>query len=710
NSELAARSPMGWMGTVVSRGRGLGVVVATGINTEFGRIARLTQTVSKETTPLQRKLATLARQLGAFSVAISVFVVVAGWWLGRPLLEVFLTGVALAVAIVPEGLPAVVTIALALGVRAMSRRRALMRRLQAAETLGSADVICADKTGTLTQNEMTVTRIWVAEGEIQVTGVGYDPAGHFEVNGSKIDYKNRNDLLALLEAGLICNHARLSKPGDNWVKFGSPTEAALVVAAYKAWLSPRASFESVAEFSFDSTRKRMTVVMEEPEGKVAFVKGAPEVVLQRSTWVLEGDRKRPIDHHYHQAIEDAYRRMANSGLRILALAKRRLPEALPITEANVERDLVFLGMVGIIDPPRPEVRRAVQLAREAGIQIYVVTGDAGPTAVAVATLVGLAVDRVVTGQELAAVDDEALDAILEQNVVFARITPEDKLRIVRQLQRRDKVVAMTGDGVNDAPALKKADVGIAMGIKGTDVAKASSDMILTDDNFASIVNAVEEGRRQYDNIQKFVRYLMSSNTGEVVAILTNILLAAPLILQPIQILWMNLVTDSVIALALGVEPAEKTVMKRSPRTAGERILSRSGIVWIIVIGSYIGIATLWLFHHYLNASGADSIARAQTVAFTGIIVMENITIFSFRSLREPLLVTGFLSNPWVLVAWGVTIFLQVGAVHLPLLQTALHTVPLGWEDWGLVVMLALPLVIVPELIKLRYVDLKARTK
>ena len=698
DTPLASRRDIAWMGTSVTNGRARGVVIATGMRTEFGRIAELTQSVGDRQTPLQRKLAVLGRQLGFFSVAVSIVVALSGWLLGKPLLEMFLTGVSLAVAVVPEGLPAVVTITLALGIRAMVRRRALLRRLQAAETLGSATVICTDKTGTLTRNEMTVRRIWLPAGEVGVTGTGYDPAGHFEVEGERIDYHMRNDLLALLETGLRCNHARVRKAGDSWQELGEPTEAALVVAAYKAWLSPDGEQQTLTEFSFNSARKRMTLIEKTPAGRLAHVKGAPEVILERCSRILDGDTERPLDGQDRERFTRAYQDMAGSGLRTLALARRLLPEDIPLDEDAVESDLVLLGMVGIIDPPRSEVPEAVALAYRAGIRPIMITGDAPATALAIGRRIGLRAGHAVTGAEMAHMSDQRLLETLRGQVLFARTTPSDKMRIVGLLQGLGEVVGMTGDGVNDAPALKKADIGIAMGRRGTDVAKGAADMILTDDNFASIIGAVEEGRRQYDNIQKFVRYLLSSNTGEVLAIFLNIVLGGPLLLLPVQILWMNLVTDGMTAVALGLEPAEKGIMDRPPRPVDHPILDRPGMAMILVLGSYIALVTLWLFHHYLEGD-ARAIASAQTAAFTAIIVLEKMNVFNFRALREPVARIGWLSNPWVLAAWSLTIGLQVCAVYVPFLQDALHTVPLGWRDWGLIFLLATPIFLLTESFK-----------
>jgi len=697
DTPLAERASVAWMGTAVTNGRAIGVVTATGMDTEFGRIAAITQSVGREVTPLQRQLGALGKQLGMVAVGISCVVAVAGWLLGKPLLEMFLVGISLAVAVVPEGLPAVVTITLALGVRAMIKRRALLRRLHASETLGTVTVICTDKTGTLTQNQMTVQRAWLLSGEVEATGIGYDPAGHFEQNGVKIDANRNPDLLALLGTGYYCNHARLIRGEAGWTIIGEPTEAALVVAAYKARLNLAEPVPMAMELSFNSARKRMTVI--DRRGSAAFtahVKGAPEVILERCTRVLVNGVERPLGEQDRERAHQAVQDYAERGLRTLAFAQRQFDE-LP-GEERVERELTFLGVVGILDPPHLEVPEAVKLAGLAGIRVIMITGDNPRTAQSIARQVGMKVGTALTGQEIDAMDDPALAQALEGEVLFARTTPEHKMRIVKLLQQKGEVVGMTGDGVNDAPALKQAEIGIAMGVRGTDVAKGASDMILTDDNFASIINAVEEGRREYDNIQKFVRYLLSSNMGEVVAIFINILLGGPLILLPVQILWMNLVTDGVTAVALGMEPAEEGIMRRAPRGAREPILDRRGLVMILTLGSYIGLATLWLFHHYLEASGGD-LVLAQTAAFTGIILLEKMNVFNFRTLYSPLAKVGLFSNPWVLAAWAGNIVLQICAVYIPFMQNALHTTALGLADWGLLFAIALPIFLVTELYK-----------
>jgi Ca2+-transporting ATPase len=699
DTPLAERSSVAWMGTAVTNGRGMGIVTSTGMSTEFGRIAQLTETVDSEATPLQRKLAVLGKQLGILAVIISTIVALSGWLLGKPLLDMFLTGVALAVAVVPEGLPAVVTITLALGIRAMVKRRALLRRLQAGEALGSATIICTDKTGTLTQNQMTVQRIWLPSGEFELTGVGYAPVGDFQKNGEQVDLSKQKDISTLLESGLRCNHARIAKDERGWYAIGEPTEAALVVAANKAGLHLEELSHIVSEFSFNSLRKRMTVIEQSPVGLIAHVKGAPEVILERSTLILDGEQVRTLNDTDKVAANTAYLALAEQGLRTLAIARRILPSDISLDEEHVEQNLTLLGIVGIIDPPRPEVPDAVRLARSAGIRSIMITGDASPTALAIAKSIGMPAKDAITGKELSEMDDEALRGALKREALFARTTPEDKLRIVNLLQDMGHVVGMTGDGVNDAPALKKADIGIAMGLRGTEVAKGASDMILTDDNFASIIGAVEEGRRQYDNIQKFVRYLLSSNMGEVFAIFANILLGGPLILLPVQILWMNLVTDGMTAVALGVEPPEEGIMERPPRDPKEPILNRSGITKILLLGGYMGAATLWIFHHYLTSGQEGALLKAQTVAFTGLIVLEKMNVFNFRSLRAPLSVIGYFTNRWLLIAWVSTLGLQVCAVYIPFLQRALHTTSLALEDWVLISIIALPVFIIPELYK-----------
>ena len=690
DTPLAERVSMAWMGTAITNGLGRGVVVATGMATEFGRIAELTQAVGQESTPLQRRLGTLGKQLGALSIGVSVAVMVAGLLLGKPLLEMFLIGVSLAVAVVPEGLPAVVTITLALGIRAMVRRRALLRRLQAAETLGSASVICTDKTGTLTQNEMTVQRIWVPSNEFRVTGVGYEPMGQFEIEDNAIDPAKYPDLISLLETGLYCSHSSIYRDEQGWHQVGEPTEASLVAVANKAELYADGSNEIVMEVSFSSQRKRMTVVKHHDHGHIAYVKGAPEVLLDRSTRIMVNGQVRDITEVDRETVVAAYTSFAKQGLRTLAFARRITPDGVLLDEDEIEQKLTFIGVVGIIDPPRPEVADAIRLTATAGIDVVMITGDSPDTAMAIANQIGMHPGGVVHGNDLLEMDDERLRKALHNKALFARTTPEQKMRIVSLLQDEGHVVAMTGDGVNDAPALRKADIGIAMGIRGTDVAKGASDMVLLDDNFASIMGAVEEGRRQYDNIQKFVGYLLTSNMAELLAVFINVLVGGPLILVPVQILWINLVTDGVTAVALGLERPERGIMARPPRSPREGILNRYGVPIIVTIGIYEGAAALWLFYHFLDADGGN-IVTAQTAAFTGLIMLEMILVFNFRSMREPLTTVGFFTNRWLLIFWVIMLVIQVSALYIPFTQNALHATALGWQDWLLIMATTAPM-------------------
>ncbi len=698
-SDVATRSSMLWMGTVLTGGRGVGVVVATGGRTEFGRIAQLTGSVVDERTPLQLKLATLGRQLGVVAILISVLVSFVGWISGNSPLDMFMTGVSLAVALVPEGLPTVVTVTLALGIRAMVRHNVLLRRLPSIEAIGAATVICSDKTGTLTQNAMTVVQVWGGTGLITVTGTGYDPAGSFQRAGAEIDVDKEIDLRSLLASGYICNHSDTYLSDDGWHALGDPTEAALRVAALKANAQVSRG-ETVEEFGFTPDRKRMSIVERSGSTVVSHCKGAPETVLEQCTSILVEGQKLPLSPALRTEAELAYRGMADNGRRTLAVASRELSASDPnhawsLDEA--ESELTLLGIVGIEDPPRPEVPGAIRLARQAGIRVIMITGDAPETALAISRRIGLNCQTAVTGRQLEQMDDTQLQLSLREGVLFARSQPEDKLRIISALRKDGEVVAMTGDGVNDAPALKQADIGIAMGKRGTDVAKGAADIILTDDNFASIINGVAEGRRQFGNIQKFVGYLLASNTGEVLAVLLNIFIGGPLILLPVQILWMNLVTDGLTAVALGVENADPDNMSKPPRKPSAPILDRVSLTMIVLLGAYLGGGALYLFYHLLEA-GHDLVV-AQTVAFTGLVVMEKLNVFAFRSRRYSIAKVGLFSNRLLIVAVGLTLSFQLCAVYLPLLQGPLHTIAIGWDEWKLILLVAAPVFVVPEFVK-----------
>ena len=694
-----ARRSMAWMGTTVTHGRATGLVVATGGRTAFGSIARLTQEVERGSTPLKERLAQLGKRLALLGIVVSVAVALLGLALGREALDMFLMGVSLAVAVVPEGLPAVVTITLALGARVMARKRVLARRLQAPETLGAATIICTDKTGTLTRGEMAVRRIWTFGEPFDVTGEGAEPVGEFLTDdGMRVEPQPGSDLIELLSACVHCNDARLVHEG-HWHVLGTPTEGALLVAAAKAGLLQGAKRPERIEFAFDSTRKRMTVIEATSDGTVAYVKGAFEVLMPRATRVLDHESERALTADDRLAFEEAASRMATRGLRVLALARRSLAAGSGQTPDEVERDLTLLGLVGLQDPPRKGVTDAVHTAQSAGIRTIMITGDAPDTALSIGRQIGLHAARALTGSDLDGMSDEELDAALREPVVFARTTPEHKLRIVRLLQAGGHVVAMTGDGVNDAPALRQAQVGIAMGIRGTDVAKDAADIILTDDGYDSIVEGVAEGRRQDLNIRRFVHYLLSSNCGEVLLILANLVIGGPLILLPVQILWMNLITDGVTAVTLGLEPSTRGLMQRRPRRPGAPIVGRSGLLAILALGGTIALSGLVLFYWYLGSDSARQVAVAQTVAFTVVIFAEKFNVLNFRAMGQPLSVVGWFTNPWLLVALVSMLLLQVAAVYFAPLQRALHTQPLALADWGAVVVLSLPIFVVPEIVR-----------
>ncbi|WP_298864352.1 cation-transporting P-type ATPase [uncultured Sulfitobacter sp.] len=677
-------------GTSVTQGRAEACVTEIGSQTEFGKIAHLTGSVGTKTTNLQDKLGQLARQLGIAALLVAGSVTGLGLWLGRDMAEMVMTGLSLSVAMVPEGLPAVVTITLALGATAMVRQNALARRLQAVETLGAASVICTDKTGTLTENKMTATQVWTLEQTYDVTGTGYDPAGHIAANGMRVRAADDAVLSQLLQVGLYCSHARLNRKGDAWQMVGAPTEGALITLGYKGWCDPPDERGLLAEIPFSSARKRMSVLYGSATGKTVLTKGAPEQVLEVCTKVMTQAGARPLSDVDRADILEAYSKLAAQGLRVIGFAQRPAE-----TAQIVEEDLVFLGLVGLIDPPRAEVRDAIKLARAAGIKVVMITGDGPVTAGAIADQLALQVTQHLTGADVDALDDAALADVLRGDVLFARTKPAQKMRIVSALQAQGQIVAMTGDGVNDAPALKQADIGISMGIRGTDVARDASDLVLLDDNFATIVTAIGEGRRQFANVQKFVRYLLSSNAGEVIALVVNIAIGGPLVFLATQILWMNLVTDGVTAVALGLEKSEPDQMHQPPRRKDTAILGWGGILTIIVLGSYTGLSSLWIFFHLMDL-GVD---LARTTAFTAMVVFEKMSVFAFRSLRLPGARIGWLSNPFLLLALGVTLGAQVLAVYWPPLQIMLHTVPMGLDEWLLVCGFAIPILVVPEVLK-----------
>lgn len=701
---------LGFMGTMVTRGTAEAVVVRTGMNTEMGKIAGLIQGTDEMETPLQHRLEQLGKLLILLALGLTVAVVIAGILHGQPLYVMFLAGVSLAVAAIPEGLPAIVTIALALGVQRMIKRKAIVRKLPSVETLGCASIICSDKTGTLTQNKMAVTHLWAGGQLLEVTGEGYDPHGDILQDGQPTDLRRDLTLRRLAQISLLCNNAELKeelppvvkgrkdKETDNrpvWTVKGDPTEGALAVLAAKAGLtrdSQQELYRRVREFPFDSERKRMSVLLEHQGGRVVYAKGAPDVLMDLCTYVLWDNKVIPFTGTMRQKVAAASEGMARSALRVLAMAYREVKSAERCeNEDNAESNLIFVGLAGMIDPPRKEVRDAIVSCKRAGIKTVMITGDHQATAEAIARQLGMLPERglVVNGQQLQAMSDEQLDAKVNDIYVYARVSPEHKLRIVKSLQRSAHTVAMTGDGVNDAPAIKAADIGISMGQGGTDVAKEASALVLSDDNFATIVAAIEEGRGIYENIRKFIRYLLASNVGEILTMFFAMMLGLPLPLIPIQILWVNLVTDGLPAMALGVDQAEKDLMEHKPRVAKESIFSRR-LGWkIISRGTLIGLCTLAAFWITLmpGAGDADRLLRAQSVAFATLVMAQLIHVFDCRSSRSIFHRNPF-QNKYLVAAVLSSVILMLGVMYLPALQPVFKTVPLGLRDWSLIIVAA----------------------
>ena len=692
NISIGDQENMAFMGTLVTRGSGVGIVVATGMNTAMGQIADLLQSAESTITPLQRKLEQLGKILIIVALFLTLLVVILGVLQGHDMYDMFLAGVSLAVAAIPEGLPAIVTVALSLGVQRMIKQKSIVRKLPAVETLGCASVICSDKTGTLTQNKMTVTHAWSGGNTWKVTGNGYDPNGEFIAN-DKADPTKDKSLQQLLTFGLICNHANILKKNDQYVLDGDPTEGALAVAALKAGYTKeglKREFTIVKEYPFDSERKMMSMVVEDSKGKQFLItKGAPDVISGVSEFILWEGKKQLFTAKYESIVKDTVHVLASQALRNIAVAFKPLTHFHNgMTEKDVEKELILIGIQGMIDPPRPEVKQAVKECKEAGIKTVMITGDHIVTAKAIASDIGILPmgGRVLEGKELQKMTQEELEAMVDDVYVFARVSPQHKLSIVKALQKKGHIVAMTGDGVNDAPAIKASDIGIAMGITGTDVAKEASSLVLLDDNFATIKSAIKEGRNIYENIRKFIRYLLASNVGEILVMLFAMLLALPLPLVPIQILWVNLVTDGLPAMALGLDQAESNVMKRNPRHPKEGVFAR-GLWWkIISRGFLIGLVTLIGFI-IVYKQHPDELIYAQTVAFATLVMAQLIHVFDCRSERSIFHRNPF-QNLYLVGAVISSVILMLIVIYYPPLQTIFHTVSLAPEEWLLIMGLA----------------------
>lgn len=690
DTALAERGNMVHMGTTAVSGKARAVVVGTGLRTELGRIASSIEAAAREEreeTPLQRRLEQLGHTLLWLCLVVVLIVFLAGALRGVPLITMFLTAVSLAVAAIPEGLPAVVTITLAVGVTRMVRRNALIRRLPAVETLGSTNVICSDKTGTLTKNEMTVTALYQGGRSFAVTGEGYLPEGRLLRSGDAVSMGSEPGLSALLRAGVLCNGAQLRQTDGIWSIEGDPTEAALLVVAAKANLDKRMLESEMAfagEAPFDSERKKMTTVRTGAAGAVAFVKGAPDVLLRDCTrWMDQAGRVLPLDGEVRRQVLAANGELASRALRVLGLAMRPL-ESLPRawSAETLEKDLTFLGLAGMKDPARPEAKAAIAICAGAGIRTVMITGDHKDTAQAVAHELGLMRDgaQALSGAELDRLTEADLRAQVGRTAVYARVSADHKLRIVRAWKAQGAVVVMTGDGVNDAPAVKAADIGVAMGITGTDVTKEAADMVVTDDNFASIAAAVEEGRATFDNIRKSVHFLLSCNVGEILLMLFATLLGLPLPLLPVQILWVNLVTDGLPALALAVDTRDPALMQQPPRRSDEAILSRGRVMTILGQGFAIALISILSFAYCLFVMELD-LELARTLTFMTLIGAQLAHAFNCRNERLSLFSVGFLSNPALLLAVSASASLQAALVLVPWSREIFKLEPFDLQHW-----------------------------
>ncbi len=719
---LADRTNLVFSGTAVTRGRGRGVVTSTGMSSEMGQVARLLAETDKEETPLQREVGRIGRALGIAVVVIAVVVMAAIFATAdvtsaEQIVDVLLVGVSLAVAAVPEGLPTILSVVLALGVQRMATERAVVKRLSSVETLGSASVVCSDKTGTLTCNEMTVQAVVTPSGRVDLTGSGYLPVGELLVAGEPLrDERLLREVQLVVGGGSLANNAVLREEDGSWTIQGDPTEAAFLVAEAKIGLTElrREQYERVGEVPFTSERKLMSALATVAEDRIVVTKGAPDVLLARCTHERVAEEVRPLTDVRRQEILAEVDDLADQALRTLAVAYRPIPDGAAADE-RLERELVHLGVVGMIDPPRPEARTALAEAHTAGIRVLMITGDHPRTARRIAADLGVAGPdgSVLTGTDLAELSEEDLRAAVLEVSVYARVAPEQKLRIVDALQDNGQIVAMTGDGVNDAPALKAADIGVAMGITGTEVTKEAADMILADDNFATIVHAVREGRSIFIDIQKFIRFLLSSNIGEVLTMLAGVVFAGALgltgtgeaIAVPLlatQILWINLLTDTAPALAMGIDPPPDDLMHRPPRRLTDRVIDAQmwlGIVWVGVVMAVVTLAALDLRLEGGLLGGSGDIVEARTLAFTTLVLAQLFNCLNARSDTESAF-RHLFTNRWLWSAIALSVVLQVAVVHVGFLNEAFATTPLDVADWALAVGLASLVLVADEAKKL----------
>lgn len=694
-----------YMGTVVTGGRAKAVVYATGMKTEMGHIADMIQNIEDDETPLQRRLAHLGKFIAVGCLLICAIVSVTGVIRGEKLFTMLLSGISLAVAAVPEGLPAIVTISLALGVQRMLKRNALIRKLPAVETLGCASIICSDKTGTLTENKMTVRKIYAAGYQLSVTGNGYNLEGDFLVDNRSSDPLKVEGIKLALEIGALCNNSVITRSAsentamgkiksifskqDTLKISGDPTEIALTIAAAKAGItqsSLNGTYQRIDELPFDSDRKCMSIVCKSNKGEVyVFTKGAPDMIIDKCNRIMSARGIIKLDELTKRSITRINDGMANNALRVMGLAFRKLETGTynPNTK-NVENDLIFVGLMGMIDPPRKEAIEAVQKCKLAGIKPVMITGDHKLTATAIARELNIFCegDNVLTGAELDRMSDSQLEDLAPSVSVYARVSPKHKLMIVKVLKKLGHIVAMTGDGVNDAPAVKEADIGVSMGITGTDVTKEASSMVLLDDNFATIVAAVEEGRVIYNNIRKFIRYMLACNLGEVLTMFLGMVMWLPIPLLPIQILWVNLVTDGLPAIALGLDPAENDIMMRKPRGAKDHIFSHGLLKLIVARGIFIGLSTLGVFVSIMYF--VENVELARTGAFMTLVMTQLIHVFECKSETKNIFEIPIFNNIPLILAVLCSLVMILGVVYIPVFQTIFETVPLGFNEWLLI--------------------------
>ncbi len=697
STSIAERKNLVFMGTVVSYGRATAVTIGTGMSTEIGKIATVIGEVKEEKTPLQESINKLSRYLVVVFLAASGVLVVAGLLKELPWLEIFLLAVAAAVSAIPEGLPAMVTLVLAMGMRVMAHRNAVIRHLVAVETLGSATVICSDKTGTLTLNEMTVRRIYVDGMLIDVTGEGYKPEGEFRQDGQIIDSANQTSLSLLLRIGALCNDALLTREEECCDIIGDPTEGALVVTAAKAGIDKEKLEERLPrldEIPFQSEKQYMATLHPVEGGRVAYVKGSPERLLSLSKYVLRTDKVVPLGEADAHDITQASTSMAQDAMRVIAVAYANLPgELAELKEEDIRGNLVFVGLAGMIDPPRDEAKEAVRLCKEAGIRVVMITGDHKITAESIGRQLDLPPGKAITGGELHEMSDGELSRQIDKITIFARIEPLQKLRIVDALKNRGHVVAMTGDGVNDAPALKSADIGIAMGITGTDVAKEASDMVLADDNFASVVAAVEEGRAIFNRLRNVLLFSISTSIGELLALILSILAVGKAPLLAIQIIWINLVTGTMVAAPLGLEPKFGDELKQPPRNPKIGLIFSGFILRNLFLAVLMGIGVFLIFAWLEPRMSLD---KVHTITFCTMVVFEWFLTLNSRSDEHTVFKLGFFTNRWLLISILLAGLLQLAVVYVPFLQIAFRTVPIGLKEWGIIILVGIGLFVIEE--------------